>query len=137
MLVMLILTAVWCVFWLLCVNWNKLWTVLSQGAWTGVVLLGLISALVWTKLDDRSCDCLGFMILPSFWWQLGTVATVIALALFCGWLQGVIRYAPVEVSVEMPTGHDGHGHGHDHGHAHDHGHDHQAQVHHDHGHAHH
>jgi hypothetical protein len=101
----------WCAFWLLCVNWKKLWIVLAHGAWAGVVLLGLISALVWSKLETRSCECLGFMSLPNFWWQLGSVAALIGAALFCGWLQGVIRYAPIDVSVEMPSGHDGHDHG--------------------------
>jgi hypothetical protein len=123
-LLALVPVGLWCVFWLLCVNWKKLWPVLAQGAWAGVVLLGLVSALVWSKLDDRSCNCLGFTTLPNFWWQLGGVASLIGVALFCGWLQGVIRYSPPDINVEMPTGHDAHGHGHGHGHHHDHAHGH-------------
>jgi hypothetical protein len=38
------------------------------------------------------------------------------VALFCGWLQGVLRSAPPEINVEMPAGgHEGHDH-HAHGH---------------------
>ncbi len=117
--------ALWCLFWLLCVDWRKLWTVLAHGAWAGVALLWFISAVVWSRLDPRDYDALGFVSLPNFWWQLIAIGKLIGLALFFGWLQGVIRYAPPEMSVEMPTGHDSHGH--------DHGHDHAAGD----GHAHH
>jgi hypothetical protein len=110
----------WCAFWLLCVNWKRLWPFLARGAWVAVVLLGLISALVWSKVDARTCNCLGFMMLPNFWWQVGSVAALVGVALFFGWLQGVIRYSPPDINVEMPTGHDGHGHDHHHGHAHGH-----------------
>jgi hypothetical protein len=112
-----LLGLVWIVFWLLCVNWQKLWLVLAHGAWVPVVLLGVFSALIWSRLEVRSCNCLGFP-LPNFWWQLGTVALLIAVALLSGWFQGVIRYAPPEINVEMPTGHNGHDHDHGHGHGH-------------------
>lgn|SRR5262245_33875541 len=118
LLLTLLPVVLWGAFWLLCVNWKRAWPVLAEGAWVGVVLIGLVSALVWSKLEPRSCDCLRFVTLPNFAWQLGSVAALIGVALFCGWLQGLIRYDPVEVNVEMPTGghEDDHRHGHDHGH---------------------
>jgi hypothetical protein len=104
--------ALWVVFWLCCVNWKKAWPVLAQGGWAPVVLLLFISAEVWSRIAPGACGCLGFMIVPNFWWQLGFVCTLAAIALFCGWLQSLTGWSPVEVSVEpAPVAH---GHGHDH-----------------------
>lgn len=100
--VLLLLTA-WCVWWLWGVNWHKLWPVLGAGAWAPLVLLMLMATLAWSRLDPS----------PSAWWQLGIVCGLVALALFCGWLQGHFGWTPPEYSVEPPppTEHD-HGHGH-------------------------
>lgn len=106
--------ALWIVFWLCAVNWKKTWTILAQGAWAPVVLLLLISAAVWSRLDPVPCTCLPFITIPSFWWHLSAVAGLAGLALFCGWLQSVINWTPPEYAVEPPAG--DHGHGHDHGH---------------------
>jgi hypothetical protein len=49
-----------------------------------------------------------------------------AIALFCGWLQGVFQWAPADVDLSPPVhAHEAHHHDHDHGHSHgDHGHSH-------------
>jgi hypothetical protein len=52
--------------------------------------------------------------LPNFWSQLVAVTGLALLALFSGWLQGILGWAPAEISVEPPAAH--HGHGHHHGH---------------------
>src|SRR4051794_15403630 len=119
----------WMAFWLWAVDWKKVWPVLAEGAWAPCVLLILIAALVWSRIAPGSCSCLGFVTLPNFWWQLGSVSALAACALFSGWLQGVIHYEPVQVAVEPPAHHEqGNGHGHDHAHephhAADHGHGH-------------
>ena len=74
----------WVVFWLLAVNWQKTWPVLAQGAWAPVVLLMLMAALVWSRLQPGPCNCLGFMTVPNFWWQLGDVTLIVGVALLCG-----------------------------------------------------
>jgi hypothetical protein len=103
----------WVAFWLWAVNWKKVWPVLAQGVWAPVTLLAVFSAFVWSRIDERSCNCLGFMTLPTFWWQLGSVATLVAVALFCGWLQGLRHWQPADINLEPPAaGHDHHGHGH-------------------------
>jgi hypothetical protein len=81
----------------------------------------LLAALAWSRIVPGSCNCLGFVTIPTFWWHLGAVGMLAGLALFAGWLQDVLQYHPVEVAVEPPAHHD-HGHGHDHGHDHGHGH---------------
>ena len=77
-----------------------------------MVLLVAVSSLVWSSVDVRSCNCLGF-VLPNFLWHLGSVSALAAVALFCGWLQGVLGLYPVEVSLEPAPAH-----GHDHAHGH-------------------
>jgi len=106
----------WMAFWLLAVDWRKVWPVLAQGAWAPCVLLGLIVATAWSRMDPGGCNCLPFTTIPTFWWQLGAVATLASLALFAGWLQGQWNYTPPEMPIEPPVEHD-HGHGsHSHGH---------------------
>jgi hypothetical protein len=115
-LVTVLLPGLWCAWWLWGVNWIKLWPTLAKGAWVPVVLLTLVAAGAWTQLQPSQCDCLGFMTIPNGWWQLGTVALLVATALFCGWLQGYFGWMPEEISVEPPAQE----HGFDHGHAHAH-----------------
>jgi hypothetical protein len=94
--------ALWCACWLWAVNWRKAWPMLAEGGWVPVVLLMVMTSLAWAAIDARSCNCLGFMTLANGWWQLGTVCTLAALALLCGWLQGYFAWTPQEVSVEPP-----------------------------------
>jgi hypothetical protein len=90
----------WLAWWLCGVNWARVWPVLAQGAWLGVVLLNLIAALVWSQMEPSSCDCLGLLTVGNFWWQLGAVGLLTALTLFCGWLQGALSWAPPEIALE-------------------------------------
>ncbi len=127
----------WMAFWLWAVNWKKTWKVLAEGGWAPVLLLMYLSALVWSRIAPSECTCLGFVTLPNFWWQMGSVSALAAVALFSGWLQGVIHFTPLEVNFEPPAhehGHDAHGHGH-HAHDHqDHGHESHHEDHAQHGH---
>jgi hypothetical protein len=107
----------WTLFWLLAVDWKKLWPVLGQGAWAPAVLLILVSALVWSRIEPGPCNCLGFVTVPELWWHLGGVCTLAALAFLAGWLQGYFAWEPQEVVIDPPTsdehhGHDAHGHDH-------------------------
>jgi hypothetical protein len=104
----------WCVWFLWAVNWSKAWPVLASGAWAPVVLLMLVGAMVWSKMEPTDCACLGFAVVPNGWWQLGGVGLLTALALFCGWLQGYFGWTPEEVAIEPPAGDHGHEHGHGH-----------------------
>lgn len=111
------LLILWIVWWLAAVNWQKLWPALGKGAWVPLALLTIVAALVWSRIDPDGCGC----GLPVFWWHLGAVSGLIALALICGWLQGLFHWTPAEISLDPPAHH---GHGHDHGHGHGHGHGH-------------
>ena len=105
-----ILLIVWVAWWLWGVNWNRAWAFLGRGAWAPFVLLLVVSALVWSRIAPGPCDCLGFVRIPNFWWQLGYVGMLAAIMLFCGWLQGVFHWTPAEISLEPPPPAEG-GHG--------------------------
>lgn len=122
------LLLIWTAWWLGAVNWARLGDALRRGAWAPFVLLLVVAALVWSRLDPTPGRFLGIP-LPNFWWQLGNVILLALYTLFLGWLQGILHWAPRELNLEPPAhGHDPHhGHGHHHGHA-DHGPDHAAEV---------
>jgi hypothetical protein len=104
----------WLAWWLRGVNWKKLWPVLAQGAWLPLLLLMVLAAMTWSRLDPVACNCLGFMTLPNFWWQFLGVSLLIALTLMCGWLQGLFGWEPAEINLEPPVAA-----AHEHGHADD------------------
>ena len=132
----LIPVGLWCAWWLWGVNWKRAWPVLAAGGWAPMVLLMAVATLVWSRLDAHGCNCLGSSLtVPNVWWQLGSVCTLTALALLCGWLQGYFDWTPAEISLEPPADHGDHGHG-DHGHG-DHGHPAPTADHAAHDHAHH
>jgi hypothetical protein len=108
-----LLWILWAAWWLGGVNAFKMRHVLAMGGWAPAILLILLSAIVWSRLDPQPCDCLP---LPNFWWQLLYVSGLAASALFCGWLQTVLHWTPHEINLDPPA-HD-HGHGNDHGRAH-------------------
>jgi hypothetical protein len=99
----------WCAWWLWAVNWKKAWPVLAQGAWVPVVLLTVLGALAWAQAAPTSWQLGGLGL--NFWWQLGGAGALVALALFCGWLQGWLGWGPEEVSYESaPPAEAAHGH---------------------------
>jgi hypothetical protein len=119
LLYVLLPVGLWCVWWLCAVDWKRLWPVLARGAWAPLVLLMVVAALGWSRIDPGRFDRLPFLTIPPFWWHLGAVALLTALALFCGYLQGVLRCAPAEVPIEPPAAHaagTAHPHGYDHAH---------------------
>ena len=83
----------WIAWWLWGVHWKKTWPVLAQGAWAPALLLLVLVALAWSQISQG----------PSFLSRLVCVSGLAAIALFCGWLQGVFGWAPAEVQLEPPT----------------------------------
>jgi hypothetical protein len=102
-----LLLILWVAWWLLATNWQRAWPTLRSGGWAPSILLMLIAALTWSRLQPAPCDCIGGIVIPNFWWQLGYVVMLGAVALLCGWLQGVLRWTPPAISFEPPA----HGHG--------------------------
>jgi hypothetical protein len=96
----------WVAVWLFAVNWKHLWPVLSRGGWVVVALLGVMAAFVWSQIDPSRCEVCN---LDNFWWQLGEVGMLIAIALFCGHLQAILRCGPPEMSFDPPSAEHAHG----------------------------
>jgi hypothetical protein len=108
-----ILLIAWVAWWLWGVNWNKAWGALAKGGWVPVALLVVIAAAAWSAMAPSTYDFLGLFPMANFWWQLAAVTLVVMLALFCGWLQGVLGWAPAEINLEPPApAHHDHAHGH-------------------------
>lgn len=104
------LAVIWIAWWLFAVNWKKAGPVLAWGSWVPLLLLVILSALVWSKLFPGETYLVGGFYLPNFWSQLFQVGLLIGIAFFCGWLQGILKVAPVEISLDppAPSGHHGH-----------------------------
>ena len=98
--------AAWCLWG---VNWKKTRQVLAIGGWVPAILLILLIAIVWSRIDPQPCAVCN---LPNFWWQLGYVSMLAAIAMVCGWLQSVFHWTPHDINLDPPA----HGHGPDHGH---------------------
>jgi hypothetical protein len=108
----LLLLGGWIAWWLCAVNWVKAWDWLARGAWVAVLLLVFLGALVWSRIEVDEFD-LGFTRVPNFWWQFVGTALLACLALFCGWLQGILGWMPADIPIyppEEPHAED-HGHG--------------------------
>jgi hypothetical protein len=97
--------AAWCLWG---INWKKARHVLKVGGWMPALLLIILIALVWSRIDARSCDVCG---LPNFWWQLGYVSMLAAIAMVLGWVQSVFHWTLHEIQLDPPApGHGSHGH---------------------------
>src|SRR5215831_20033196 len=81
-----LLLIVWVVWWLFAVDGRQARAVLARGAWAPAVLILLIAAFVWSRIAPTTE--------ANLWWQLGVVGGLAALALLCGWLQGVFGIVP-------------------------------------------
>lgn len=112
-----ILWIVWAAVCLWGINWKKTRHALAHGGWAPAMLLMVLVALIWSRLDSTPLP--GFGWLPNFWWQLLYVVMLAAFAMFCGWLQTVFGWTPAHLDLDPPAHAHAHGHdGHDHGHGH-------------------
>ncbi len=104
-------TVLWIVWWLFGVNWKRLWPFLSRGARAPLVLLVLVCTQAWALVAPGPCDCLVFVTIPNYWWQLGCVTSLVLIALLCGSLQLYMGWTPPEYPVNpAPAGHHRHHH---------------------------
>jgi hypothetical protein len=94
------LLVVWCLW---AVDWRKLWPVLAAGGWVPLVLIGLMAAVVWALVWPYNVIVLGILPVPNGLWQVGAVAVLLGVALFCGWLQTRGGWAPPEITFDPPA----------------------------------
>ena len=112
----------WVAFWLLAVNWEKLYPVLAKGAAIGVLLIGLTMVLVWGLIAPPSDGVHHlFGLSPSnFFGKAIYVTMLLTIMALCGSVQlsgacGSFCHfpddEPDEHSDHRHGGHDDHGHG--------------------------
>jgi hypothetical protein len=97
-----LLIIAWFAWWLLAANWARLWEILGRGGWVALVLAILAGATAWSQIAPSDYDCLGFITISNFWWQLSAVSLLALATLFCGWLQGTMGWQPPQINLEPP-----------------------------------
>jgi hypothetical protein len=108
----------WVAFWLLAVNWGKLYPILARGAVIGVLLIGLIMILVWGLIAPPP-DAVHhlFGLRPSnFVGKTIYVTMLLTIMALCGSVQLSGACGTLFPEKEPSDDHDGHGHS---GHGHD------------------
>ncbi len=76
----------WVAFWLFAVNWVKLRQVLLQGAWTGVVLTGLVMVIVWGSISPGNHELFGLHV-SNFVGKTVYVTMLFCIMFLCGSVQ--------------------------------------------------
>jgi hypothetical protein len=112
----------WVAFWTFAVNWTKLRSVLLQGGWVGVVLLGFLAVLVWGTVAPPAAGAHQFvgLTLGNFVGKTVLVTALICIMLLCGSVQlsgACGSWCQFEEPAEEEHHHAGHGDSHDTGHA--------------------
>jgi hypothetical protein len=118
----------WIAFWLLAVNWEKIYQVFWSGGWVGMLLLALAFVFIWGIVSppETTHNLLGLEV-SNFVGKTVKVAALVTIAFLCGAVQlsgacgSLVRF-----DEPAPEEHD---HG-DHGHG---GHHEQHFDHHSHG----
>src|SRR2546425_80601 len=93
---------VWIAWWTFAVDWRKVRPVMSQAAWAPVILLVLLIALAWSRINPVEFSW-GIVVLPNFWWQLIAVIMIVVLTLLCGVLQDALGFTPAQIDLEPPA----------------------------------
>jgi hypothetical protein len=80
---------VWVAYWTFGVNWTKLRSVLLQGGWVGLVLLGFLAVLVWGTVAPPAAGVHQFfgLTLGNFVGKTVLVTALICIMLLCGSVQ--------------------------------------------------
>ncbi len=76
----------WIAFWMLAVNWRKLYPVISSGGWIGLLLLWFTMILVWGVVDPKNHD---FVVLQvsNFFGKMIYVTGLFVIMSLCGTVQ--------------------------------------------------
>ncbi len=104
----------WLAYWLYAANWTKVWPVIARGGWIGVVLIGLMMALIWGVIAPPTGGThfiLGLTV-QNFTGKLVYVTSLLVMAMLCGFAQLAGACAPWANFEEPAPAAEDHGHGH-------------------------
>ncbi|WP_437225776.1 hypothetical protein SH661x_004231 [Planctomicrobium sp. SH661] len=79
----------WIAFWLLAVNWRKLYPVLWQGGIFGVILIALMAVMVWAAVaePEGGSHHLAGLVVDNFAGKFVYVSGLTVIAFLCGTVQ--------------------------------------------------
>jgi hypothetical protein len=109
----------WIAFWLLAVNWQKLYPVLMHGAWIGVALTALMAVLVWSAISvpESGTHHLFGLHVSNLVGKTVYVTSLGVIAILCGSVQlsGALGNCccfaePAAEPAHQAHGHDAHSH---------------------------
>lgn len=110
--------AAWIAFWLLAVNWEKLYLVATKGAVLGILLIMAMMILTWGLIapHDRGYHAMFGLEITNFVGKTIYVTMLMTIALLCGAVQlsgacGTLVHFPDNEEVDDHAhehGHDGH-----------------------------
>jgi hypothetical protein len=103
----------WIAFWLLAVNWEKLYQVFWSGGWVGLTLLALSFVFIWGVVapPETTHNILGLEV-SNFVGKFVKVAALVTIAFLCGAVQlsGACACCVKFDEPEPEEDHDSHGH---------------------------
>jgi hypothetical protein len=103
--------AAWVAFWLFAVDWVKLRLVLVRGGWIGLVLIGMVAALVWGVVAPPASGThllLGLTV-SNFVGKVMYVTALLVIMQLCGSVQlAGLCGAWASFPEETPVDHHGH-----------------------------
>lgn len=79
----------WIAFWLLAVNWVKLFPILARGGWTGLVFTALMMILIWGNIapPESGHHHLFGLTVDNFFGKTIYVTGLFCIMLLCGVVQ--------------------------------------------------
>lgn len=114
----------WIAFWLLAVNWEKLYPVFWSGGWVGITLLVIATVFLWGILapPETTHNILGLEV-SNYIGKFLKVAALVVIAFLCGTVQlsgacaCCVRFEDDQLDglEHGEHGHDSHGDHHSHG----------------------
>lgn len=112
----------WIAFWLFAVNWVKFRSVLLQGGWVGVVMIGVLAVLVWGTIAPPPAGGHYFLglVLSNFVGKTVMVTALVCIMFVCGSIQlsgccgGLCQFEDDSTHAGHDAGSHGHGDPHDH-----------------------
>lgn len=79
----------WVAFWLLAVNWQKLYPILMKGGWIGVALIAMLAVLIWSSISipPGGMHHLYGLHVSNIVGKTVYVSSLLVIAILCGSVQ--------------------------------------------------
>ena len=107
-ILLVVVLGVWCLFWLLAVDWTRLRHLIVRGGWAPLLLMAVVTVLTWEMIDplpDGGRRLLGLTITAGYLDKFVYVTGLLVAMFLCGTMQlagccGIGEAAAEEVADE-------------------------------------